>query len=75
MSDREARPALPAAQGTHRMSGQTPEQEVDPALCKHEHTEMGYGLAGGGIGVYEYCTECYTILHKTQDQEMLEPRP
>lgn len=19
-------------------------------------TEMGYGLAGGGIGVYEYCT-------------------
>jgi len=29
--------------------------------------EMGYGLAGGGIGAYSYCPVCYTILNKTQD--------
>lgn len=29
--------------------------------------EMGYGLAGGGIGVYSYCPECGHIIHKTQD--------
>ena len=24
--------------------------------CKNETLECGYGLAGGGIGVYFYCT-------------------
>lgn len=30
--------------------------------------EMGYGLAGGGIGVYSYCPACGAVLHKTQGQ-------
>jgi len=29
--------------------------------------EMGYGLAGGGIGAYSYCPECGTVLSKSQD--------
>jgi hypothetical protein len=32
-------------------------------------TDVGYGLAGGGIGVYTYCTSCNRILDKTQDKE------
>lgn len=31
--------------------------------------EMGYGLAGGGIGVYEYCPECGNITGKWPDPE------
>ncbi len=27
--------------------------------------EKGYGLAGGGIGVYEYCEVCERIVSKT----------
>lgn len=29
--------------------------------------EMGYGLAGGGIGAYSYCPICCAVLNKTQD--------
>lgn len=29
--------------------------------------EMGYGLAGGGIGVYSYCSACGAVLSKSQD--------
>lgn len=29
--------------------------------------EMGYGLAGGGIGPYMYCPSCGTVLSKSQD--------
>jgi len=32
--------------------------------------EMGYGLAGGGIGAYEYCPECGEITDKWLDPEM-----
>ena len=31
--------------------------------------EMGYGMAGGGMGVYLYCGECGQMLSKTQDHE------
>lgn len=29
----------------------------------------GYGLAGGGIGVYEYCERCRKVVSKTPDPE------
>lgn len=29
--------------------------------------EMGYGLAGGGIGPYMYCPSCSAVTHKSQD--------
>lgn len=43
-----------------------------PTLCPNcrlgpEYWEGGYGLAGGGIGVYTYCSGCGTIITKTQD--------
>ncbi len=31
--------------------------------------EMGYGLAGGGMGVYTYCSICGRVLTKTMDQD------
>lgn len=31
--------------------------------------EIGYGLAGGGCGVYEFCENCETIVTKDQDSE------
>ena len=39
-------------------------------------TEMGYGLAGGGIGPYVFCsnTEC-DYFEKFQDAEMDAPPP
>ena len=32
--------------------------------------EQGYGLAGGGIGVYIYCPKCEEVLVKFQDPGM-----
>ena len=35
---------------------------------------LGYGLAGGGIGVYNYCEdEACGYFDKTQDRELEEP--
>ncbi len=31
--------------------------------------EMGYGLAGGGIGPYSYCPICARVINKFQDSE------
>lgn len=36
------------------------------AKC-HGELEQGYGLAGGGIGVYDYCPKCGDIVSKTED--------
>ncbi len=36
--------------------------------CKCE-AETGFGLFGGGYGVYAYCPKCGTIFHKTQVHE------
>lgn len=41
--------------------------------CKHEHTEMGFGLAGGGYGAYCYCEDCGVILEKWQESDDTEP--
>lgn len=35
--------------------------------------ECGYGLAGGGIGVYFYCEPCEEFI-KFQDPEMKEDK-
>jgi hypothetical protein len=41
-------------------------QKQGPEMCTHpvEYTEAGYGLAGGGIGVYNYCGLCFKIISK-----------
>lgn len=31
--------------------------------------EQGFGLAGGGYGVYTVCSECAVVLSKTQEDE------
>lgn len=40
---------------------------VIKGVCQHIDTQAAYGMAGGGMGVYEYCTDCYEVLSKTQD--------
>lgn len=35
--------------------------------CGSTDTEAGFGLAGGGYGVYWYCKDCNTIFDKVQD--------
>jgi hypothetical protein len=44
-----------------------------PAACPNcsagpEKWEMGFGLAGGGYGPYQYCGSCGTMLSKTQEE-------
>jgi hypothetical protein len=36
-------------------------------VCRGIKIELGYGLAGGGCGVYKYCEECGTVFDKSQD--------
>ena len=31
--------------------------------------EVGYGLAGGGMGSYQYCPTCQRVVGKIQDAE------
>lgn len=39
--------------------------------CGNESVEFGYGLAGGGIGVYSYCTtDGCDYFDKTPDPEL-----
>jgi hypothetical protein len=40
-----------------------------PKCRRVTETEMGYGLAGGGIGPYMFCTVCYTVLYKWEDAD------
>lgn len=37
--------------------------------CPHAHTDMGFGLAGGGYGPYLYCEDCGAILDKWQERD------
>lgn len=37
------------------------------SCCENPNIGVSYGLAGGGIGVYEYCANCNKIISKTQD--------
>lgn len=50
------------------------DEEKEPAPNQHERCpecggrlEMGYGLAGGGFGAYEYCPRCEIIVNKWQE--------
>lgn len=36
--------------------------------CKVE-AESGFGMAGGGMGVYTYCPSCGKMLSKTQVED------
>lgn len=42
--------------------------EGNCARC-HGQLESGFGLAGGGFGVYYYCTTCNEVVDKTQVDE------
>lgn len=47
--------------------------KMDCSSCDKEvEVISGYGLAGGGIGIYFCCAECGLMLHKDQDPEMEE---
>jgi hypothetical protein len=35
--------------------------------CPHPNFEDGYGLAGGGMGVYQYWDICNQVVSKTVD--------
>ena len=41
----------------------------EPNGCPHRNTEFGYGLAGGGMGAYIYCTDCNQVIEKTLDHD------
>lgn len=40
-----------------------------PNGCPHKNTDLGYGLAGGGRGIYTYCLDCGQVIDKTQDSD------
>lgn len=52
-------------------------KEQDPSIPNLDHCpdhpnaipEMGYGMAGGGMGPYSFCPECGKMLSKSQDEE------
>lgn len=46
-------------------------QSKGERCAKHPESipEMGYGLAGGGLGPYSYCPVCYAVLSKHEDSE------
>jgi hypothetical protein len=37
--------------------------------CPAPHFETGFGLAGGGFGVYEFCPVCGSVVSKTEVDE------
>lgn len=43
------------------------EAKPNMGACAHLITDMGFGLAEGGYGAYEYCLGCGEILSKTQE--------
>lgn len=36
--------------------------------CPAPDFQIGFGLAGGGYGVYEYCEVCQRVVTKTQEK-------
>lgn len=48
------------------ISGGSPSADRCPK-CLSTNLEIGYGLAGGGMGPYSFCPRCEVIVHKSQD--------
>jgi len=46
-----------------------PEQGPDICPDCKIPAEGGFGLAGGGYGVYNYCPQCFRILSKVQVED------
>ena len=47
-----------------------PDREPDACpKCGCRKLATGYGLAGGGCGVYTYCEACGTLTSKIEDYE------
>lgn len=42
-------------------------KEECPNCKKMVEFEVGFGLAGGGYGAYNFCPECYFIVDKSQE--------
>lgn len=38
-------------------------------VCGGSDLSYGYGFAGGGLGAYNFCVDCDTIISKTRDDE------
>jgi hypothetical protein len=51
---------------TVAICGAKPMPEDDATGCAHTNLDSGFGLAGGGYGVYMYCKDCGFITSKTQ---------
>lgn len=49
-----------------------PELDQIQACPDHPQAEplLGYGLGGGGVGPYTFCSECGKILSKSEDPEL-----
>jgi len=45
---------------------ETPFNPEKCPVCRGVHIQGGYGLAGGGMGVYKYCEDCGTVFDKVQ---------
>lgn len=46
-----------------------PDQGPDKCPKCNVRAESGFGMAGGGYGVYTYCPNCGDMLSKTQVEE------
>ena len=56
----DKRPDLPDCGGADK---------CDNPQCPAPDFEVGFGLAGGGYGVYEYCEICGRVVSKTEVEE------
>lgn len=45
-----------------------PDAMPDECPKCHVPPEIGFGLAGGGMGVYSYCPNCGDMLSKTETE-------
>ena len=45
---------------------ETPSNPEKCPVCRGINIDSGYGMAGGGIGVYKYCEDCGTVFDKVQ---------
>lgn len=46
-----------------------PQEHAPDCSDPKAQPESGYGLAGGGMGGYSFCPNCFAVLSKTEDHE------